>query len=156
LTIHNRWRCRGFISQIRSFLKVQCISRCFENLCQRIGFDFILFKEKVKLSSLWPNCRNYSQSITKKMQSFTIFYFCKTLYMFQTVFPSIIRSSKLHIQRQVFVRPIPDAVCTVLSWWTENPSETRTAPYRNKEIVKHCILLVILCEYISDARTYEC
>jgi hypothetical protein len=26
--------------------------------------------------------------------------------MFQTVFPSIIRSSKLHIQRQVFVRPI--------------------------------------------------
>ena len=35
-------------------------------------------------------------------------YFCKMLYMFQTVFPSIIRSSKLHIQRQVhvFVRPI--------------------------------------------------
>jgi len=31
-------------------------------------------------------------------------YFCKTLYMFQTVFPSIIRSSKLHIQRQAFVR----------------------------------------------------
>jgi len=26
--------------------------------------------------------------------------------MFQTVFPSIIRSSKLHIQRQVFVRPL--------------------------------------------------
>ena len=26
--------------------------------------------------------------------------------MFQTVFPSIIRSSKLHILRQVFVRPI--------------------------------------------------
>jgi len=33
-------------------------------------------------------------------------YSCKTLYMFQTVFPSIIRSSKLHIQRQVFVRPL--------------------------------------------------
>jgi len=28
-------------------------------------------------------------------------YFCKTLYMFQTGFPSIIKSSKLHIQRQV-------------------------------------------------------
>ena len=42
-------------------------------------------------------------------------YFCKMLCMFQTVFPSIIRSSKLHIQRQVFVRPIPDAVCAVLS-----------------------------------------
>jgi len=33
-------------------------------------------------------------------------YFCKTLFMFQTVFPSIIRSSNLHIQRQVFVGPI--------------------------------------------------
>ena len=26
--------------------------------------------------------------------------------MFQTVFPSIIRSTKLHIQRQAFVRPL--------------------------------------------------
>jgi len=33
-------------------------------------------------------------------------YFCKTLYMFQKGFPSIIRSSKLNIQRQVFVRPL--------------------------------------------------
>ena len=33
-------------------------------------------------------------------------YFCKTIYMFQTVFPSIIRSTKLHIQRQAFVRPL--------------------------------------------------
>ena len=35
-----------------------------------------------------------------------IIYFCKKLYMFQTGFPSIIRSTKLHIQRQVFVRPL--------------------------------------------------
>ena len=33
-------------------------------------------------------------------------YFCKTLYMFQTVFQSIIRNSKLHIQRQAFVKPL--------------------------------------------------
>jgi len=33
-------------------------------------------------------------------------YFCKTLYMFQTFFPSIIRSTNLHIQRQAFVRPL--------------------------------------------------
>ena len=33
-------------------------------------------------------------------------YFCKTLYVFHTVFPSIFRSSKVHIQRQVFVRPL--------------------------------------------------
>jgi len=42
-------------------------------------------------------------------------YFCKTLYMFQTGFPSIIRSSKLHLQHQVFLRPVPDAICAVLS-----------------------------------------
>jgi len=35
---------------------------------------------------------------------FKFIYFCKTLYMFQTVFPSIITSSKLHLQRQAFVR----------------------------------------------------
>jgi len=54
--------------------------------------------------------------------------------MFQTVFPCIIGSSKLHIQRQVFVRPIPDAVCAVLNswWWMEKPCETRRASYRNK------------------------
>ena len=33
-------------------------------------------------------------------------YFCKMLYMFQTVLSSINRSSKLHIQCQVFVRPL--------------------------------------------------
>jgi len=35
------------------------------------------------------------------------------LYMFRTVFPSIIRSSTLYIQQQVYVRQIPVAVCTV-------------------------------------------
>ena len=31
-----------------------------------------------------------------------LFYFGMTLYMFQTVFPSIIRSSKLYIQQQAY------------------------------------------------------
>ena len=46
---------------------------------------------------------------------------------------------------------MPDAGCAVLScwWWTEKPSETCRASYRNKEIVKHCIMLVVLCEYIE-------
>ena len=33
-------------------------------------------------------------------------YFCKTLYTFQTVFPVHHQSTKLHIERQVFVRPL--------------------------------------------------
>ena len=39
-------------------------------------------------------------------QDATFLCFCQTLYMFRTVFLSIIRSSKLHIQLQVFVRPL--------------------------------------------------
>jgi len=43
-------------------------------------------------------------------------YFCKTVYMFQTGFPPIIRSSKLHIQRQVLVWQMPEAVCAVFNY----------------------------------------
>ena len=43
----------------------------------------------------------YSYSTTNKMHLLSqIIYFCKTLYMFRTVFPSIIRSSKLRIQQR--------------------------------------------------------
>ena len=35
-----------------------------------------------------------------------IIYSCKTLYMFRTVFPSIISSSKLHIQQQAYVKQL--------------------------------------------------
>jgi len=35
-----------------------------------------------------------------------IIYSCKTLYMFRTVFPSIIRSAKLRIQQQVYVKQL--------------------------------------------------
>jgi len=59
----------------------------------------------VVLNSKRKRQNTYSQRITNKMQHLTV-YFCKTLYMFQTVFPSISRRSKLHIQRQVFARPI--------------------------------------------------
>ena len=43
----------------------------------------------------------YSCSTTNKMHLLSqIIYSCKTLYMFRTVFPSIIRSSKLRIQQR--------------------------------------------------------
>ena len=62
-------------------------------------------------------------------------------------------------QRQVtvLVWKIPDAVCAALSsWlWTEKPSEICRASYRYKWIEKRRVLLVVLCEYISDARTYR-
>ena len=64
-------------------------------------------------------------------------YFCKMLYMLQTGFPSIIRSTKLHIQ------------------WKDRLKHVGRLTETNK-FEKHCILLVVLWEYISDARTYEC
>ena len=35
-----------------------------------------------------------------------IIYSCKTLYMFRAVFPSIMRSSRLHIQQQAYVKQL--------------------------------------------------
>jgi len=46
------------------------------------------------------------------------FYFRMTLHMFWTVFPSIIRSSRLYIQQQAFVRQklrVPASKQTVVS-----------------------------------------
>ena len=86
-------------------------------------------------------------------QCIELFYLGMTLYMFQTVFPSIIRSSRLYIQLSnrycsllaskqttVSVWQMPVAVCTVLNswWWTERPSETCTASFQNKIIWYIC------------------
>jgi hypothetical protein len=97
-----------------------------------------------------------------------LFYFQTTLYMFRTVFPSIIRSLRLYIQHQVCVIQIlwllasrngmelhlvpagkqsaksvwhiPGAVCTVLDswWWTERQCETCTALFQNKINLRYC------------------
>jgi len=40
-----------------------------------------------------------------------LFYFGMTLYMFRTVFPSIIRSSRLYIQQQAFFKQILLSAC---------------------------------------------
>ena len=39
-----------------------------------------------------------------------LFYFGMTLYMFRTAIPSIIRSSRLYIQQQAFVKHIADCL----------------------------------------------
>ena len=79
-----------------------------------------------------------------------IIYSSKTLYMFWTVFPSNIRSSKLRIQQRYmsnsccylllsgmrwnWLKTYTLAAYAVLSswWWTERPSETCRAFYKNK------------------------
>jgi hypothetical protein len=54
---------------------------------------------------MWPCIANIFSEFNQEDATFLKFiYFCKTLYIFQTGFPSIIRSSKLYLQRQAFVR----------------------------------------------------
>ena len=53
-------------------------------------------------------------SIVKPTRCTTVsnlFYFGMTLYMFRTVFSSVIRSSRLHIQQRAFVRQILLSAC---------------------------------------------
>ena len=78
-------------------------STCFRRLfrpssgAQNCIYSVKIFVRPILLPAVGPNVSQFID-------------FCNTLYMFQTVFPSIIRSSKLDIQRQVFVRPILPAV----------------------------------------------
>jgi len=44
--------------------------------------------------------------MTNKMQGYTVFYFCKLLYMFRVDPPPIIRSITLYLQHLVIVKPL--------------------------------------------------
>ena len=61
----------------------------------------------IRLTFIGPCIANIVSEFNQQDATFLKFiYFCKTLYMFQTVFLSTISCTKLQIQRQVFVRPI--------------------------------------------------
>jgi hypothetical protein len=116
-------------------------------------------KQYIHLIFIGPCIVIYSCSTTNRMSLLPqIIYSCKTLYIFRTVFPSIIRSSKLRIQQRYMSNSCcyllllgirrnssliwsssscltyTVAVYVVLSswWWTERPSETCRAFYQNK------------------------
>ena len=66
-----------------------------------------MLDKPVNLPFICPCIANIFSEYNQEDAMFLNFiYFCKTLYVFQTVFPSIIRSSKLHVQCQIFVRSI--------------------------------------------------
>jgi hypothetical protein len=81
--------------------------------------------------------------------------------MFRTVFPSIIRSSRLHIQQQVYVKQLlllcAVAVFSVLSswWWRKDRPKHVQCFTRINNLRNRCILLVLLYQIYYDARTYE-
>ena len=67
------------------------------------------------------------QSITNKMQRYTVVYFCKLFYMFRVVSPPIIRSTKLYLQRLVFVKPLllPAAIAAGSIYDARTPERQR-------------------------------
>ena len=93
-------------------------------------------------------------SKTNQMHNISnLFYFGAKIYMFLTVFSSIIKSLRLYIQHQVYVIQvllliattelvwhIPDAVCTFLDswWWTERQSETSRLLFQNETNLRYC------------------
>ena len=124
------------------------------------------FNSVLGLTFVGPCIVIYFYSKTNQMNNiWNLFYFGTTLYMFRTVFPSIIRSLRLYIQHHTIqvlwlfasgnemehlvtaskqpaepVWHIPDAVCTVSDswWWTERPSETCIVLLQNKMNVRYC------------------
>jgi len=71
------------------------------NDIERRGCSLILSTTPANLIFIGPCIVIYSYSTTNNMHLLSqIIYLCKSLYMFRTFFPSIIRSSKLRIQQR--------------------------------------------------------
>jgi len=68
-----------------------------------------------------------------------LFYFGMTLYMFRTVFPSIIRSSRLYTQQQAFVKQILLSACYLLA-------------SRQQYLFDKCLLLCVQSRTPDDGR----
>ena len=131
------------LSFLKSVYKKKCSGKFIRShdFCPKLLTDFTF---------IGPCIFVYFCSKTNQMHQCTkLFYFGMTLYMFQTVLPSIIRNSRLYIQQPnryccllaskrtaVSVWHTPVAVCTVLNswWWTARPSETCWVSFQNKII----------------------
>jgi len=90
-------------------------------------------ENNTNLTFMGPCIMIYFYSKTNQMHNFWVYWI--SLCMFWMVFPSIIRSSRLYTQHQVYVIQVSwllasghgmELVCTVLNswWWMERPSET--------------------------------
>ena len=105
-----RESCKGFPCA-RAALELYLCSlrrlaglRCLEKDSTQTLYLVYLFSNNTPATEQDRSLIRTVQPTTCSVSQFL--YFCKTLYMFQTVFASVIRSSKLHIQRQVFVRTL--------------------------------------------------
>ena len=85
---------------------IYCYLRVFSALSARVIVEVSDEQEVPSVTFIGPCIANIFSEYNQQVALFLLcIYFCKTLYMFETGFPSIISSTKLHIQRQAFVRP---------------------------------------------------
>jgi len=64
----------------------------------------MFLEHEINLTFIGPCIANILAEYNQQDATFlNLIFFCKTLYMFQKGFPSIVGSSKLHTQRQVLV-----------------------------------------------------
>ena len=83
-----------------------CVCVCVSAVCQQV-MQFGRCNSNMSLTFIGPCIANIFAEYNQQDATFHNFFISvRRSYMFQMVFPSIIRSSKLHIQRQAFVRPI--------------------------------------------------
>ena len=73
--------------------------------------------------------------------------------MFRTAFPSVIRSSRLHIQQQAYVKQLLLPAASGDEMF--HLSETCRALYKNKKFEKQAHLVGCIIGIYYDARTYE-
>jgi len=84
-----------------------------------------------------------------------LFYFAMTLYMFWTVFPSIISSSRLYIQQHAFVKQIlPTATKQAVGIISRNNIKMHDP--MNVELIHFCKLLVVKLLKLLVAACYDC
>ena len=99
---------RNKINSLMTYQLLYLLTRVFIFFCHG-SFKDILFKFDVHRAMH----RNIISTVkpTRCTKVSNLFYFGMTLYMFRTVFPSIIRSSRLYIQQQPFVKQILLSAC---------------------------------------------
>jgi hypothetical protein len=71
---------------------------CSMCLCQQKYSENVLLR--------WARQYHFYNKTNQMHNISHLFYFGTTLYMFRTVFPSIIRSLRLYIQHQVYVKQV--------------------------------------------------
>jgi len=129
------------------------------------------FSLKRSIFTEWNDCSFMYLYNEQDATSYRSIYFCKLLYMFQTVSPPIIRSTKLYIQRQVLSNQycylLQQAAVLVWQYLTLYVQFCALDDGRRNRLkhveqfikinrsIKCCILLVVLWRYTCDALTYE-